>query len=68
MEKDNHIQFPVDSAAERIEHPAPPFVPKPRPPLTPEEIEADRQLIEMIGLNPNDLSEERLRELCKIWE
>jgi hypothetical protein len=40
----------------------------PRPPLTQEEHEAGLELCKILGINPDNLPEERVREISKIWE
>lgn len=69
MEKDNHNQFPGDTAPEQsVMEPADlPFVPKQRPPLTTEEIEAGEELCRILGIDLNAISEEVYEELRKIW-
>ena len=38
-----------------------------RRPLTATELEADRELCEMMGLKPEELSDERFEELKQLW-
>jgi len=70
MERDAAFSIPVDHDTEpmTVRSDVCTFVPKSRPPLTPDELEADRELCEMLGITADTLTDAEYQELRKIWE